>query len=275
MRIHAILFVSATTIYAQTTNFTTGQLGDALRYVDNPQGAAYRAIATENPYNITAMITAVSAGESGTEFAVQFDNLPAEGGPFLYHIHAMPVSSNGNCSSTLAHLDPYIRGETPPCDPNLPETCQVGDLSGKHGTANGTSFNASFTDPYVSLKEGVGAFFGNRSFVLHFANTSRIACGNFSALSETSLPGGYGSASAAASSTVAANATSVLSEAVSSISTASANATSLAGTKTNSVASTSTSSGLPETVGTNDASQPEKVSAWKLLACFVAFWGLV
>jgi hypothetical protein len=60
----------------------------------------------------------------------------------VYHIHALPVSSNGNCSSTDGHLDPYMAGETTPCDANKPQTCQVGDLSGKHGTMPGPNFAA-------------------------------------------------------------------------------------------------------------------------------------
>jgi hypothetical protein len=54
----------------------------------------------------------------------------------------MPVPADGNCTETLAHLDQYERGETPPCDPLRADTCQQGDLSGKHGKINGTSFKA-------------------------------------------------------------------------------------------------------------------------------------
>jgi len=80
----------------------------------------------------------------------------------------------------LAHLDPFIRGEATPCNPEAPATCQVGDLSGKHGAADsGTTFEDTYVDPYVSLKEGPGSFFGNRSIVLHFANKTRITCANF------------------------------------------------------------------------------------------------
>jgi hypothetical protein len=94
----------------------------------------------------------------------------------------MPVDATGNCNSTLAHLDPFIRGEIEPCTSSRPETCQVGDLSGKYGKANGTAHMATFSDPYVSLKDGMGSFFGNRSFVVHFANKSRIACANFESI---------------------------------------------------------------------------------------------
>jgi hypothetical protein len=60
----------------------------------------------------------------------------------VYHIHDQPVPANGNCTATLAHLDPYQRGEDPLCDASAPQTCQVGDLSGKHGEINGNAFSA-------------------------------------------------------------------------------------------------------------------------------------
>jgi hypothetical protein len=61
----------------------------------------------------------------------------------VYHIHVNPVPESGNCTQALGHLDPYIRGEAPPCDPTNPQACQVGDLSGKYGTMNtGTTFQA-------------------------------------------------------------------------------------------------------------------------------------
>ena len=118
----------------------------------------------------------------------------------MYHIHAAPVPADGNCTGTLAHLDPYIRGEvsppfsptkqphlthsqTPACDPKLPQTCQVGDLSGKHGSINTTTvgdhYTANYVDNYPATVPGIGAFFGNRSIVIHFANKTRITCANF------------------------------------------------------------------------------------------------
>ena len=58
----------------------------------------------------------------------------------VYHIHVAPVPSNGNCSATGAHLDPYMRGAIPPCEVGKPETCQVGDLAGKHGNITSDPF---------------------------------------------------------------------------------------------------------------------------------------
>lgn len=29
----------------------------------------------------------------------------------VYHLHAAPVPADGNCTGTLGHVDPFIRGE--------------------------------------------------------------------------------------------------------------------------------------------------------------------
>jgi hypothetical protein len=51
----------------------------------------------------------------------------------------------------------------------------VGDLSGKHGAINTSIVGDSYNANYV----GIGAFFGNRSITVHFANKTRITCANF------------------------------------------------------------------------------------------------
>ncbi|KAL3424828.1 superoxide dismutase [Phlyctema vagabunda] len=100
----------------------------------------------------------------------------------------------------------FIRGEATPCDASLPETCQVGDLSGKFGKITSDPFTASYVDDFASTKEGLGSFFGNRSFVVHFANKTRITCGNFAILgaetggSQPNATTGYASPTASATS---------------------------------------------------------------------------
>ncbi|OCL12959.1 Cu,Zn superoxide dismutase-like protein, partial [Glonium stellatum] len=159
----------------------TGKLGDAPVVTNNPIGASYYAtLPNKATESVRGTVYAVSSPTGkGVDFDVTLSGLPAEGGPFLYHIHAAPVPADGNCTGTLAHLDPFIRGEDPPCDPTQKQTCQVGDLSGKYGKINGTSFSATYTDLYASLVTGTGAFFGNRSIVVHYANKTRITCANF------------------------------------------------------------------------------------------------
>lgn len=66
----------------------------------------------------------------------------------------------------------------------------MGDLSGKHGkvelTNGNPTYTATYTDNFASTKNGIGAFFGNRSFVFHFGNTTRITCANFEAVGPSS-----------------------------------------------------------------------------------------
>ena len=101
----------------------------------NPKGASYIATLPEQKkYTVRGSVAAVSAEDgNGVKFTVSISGLPAEGGPFMYHLHEKPVPSDGNCTGTGAHLDPYKRGEVPICDASKPETCQTGDLSGKFG----------------------------------------------------------------------------------------------------------------------------------------------
>ncbi|KAG5926092.1 hypothetical protein E4U42_003661 [Claviceps africana] len=115
----------------------------------------------------------------GVKYKVHFENLPKEGGPFLYHVHVNPVPADGNCTATLGHLDPYHRGDKTPCDSSKPQTCEVGDLSGKYGAAAKDPFSAEYVDLYSSLDENNIAFIGNRSIVFHFADKKRITCANF------------------------------------------------------------------------------------------------
>ncbi|CAI4216690.1 unnamed protein product [Parascedosporium putredinis] len=192
MRYQSLLALALAATVAEAQDVPqTGELGDAIVVEDNPQNVTYKAEFPEKPFstvaiegNVKGSITAKTV-EGGVEFHVKFENLPAEGGPFGYHLHVDPVPEDGNCTKTLAHLDPFIRGEATACNPEAPATCQVGDLSGKYGAADsGTTFEDTYVDRYVSLKEGPGSFFGNRSIVLHFANKTRITCANFALLSD-------------------------------------------------------------------------------------------
>ncbi|GFP53745.1 hypothetical protein ACSS6W_001336 [Trichoderma asperelloides] len=167
---------------------------DAPVVSGNPQGVEYKATLPKQPFfpnaelvgNVKGNVSAVAApGGKGVRFTVQFENFPKSGGPFLYHIHEKPAV-DGNCTSTLAHLDPFDRGETPACDDSKPETCQVGDLSGKYGKVTSDPFLAEYFDLYTSMKPDNPAFFGNLSIVVHYANKTRLTCANFSKLQVSS-----------------------------------------------------------------------------------------
>ncbi|CAJ2513849.1 Uu.00g019680.m01.CDS01 [Anthostomella pinea] len=196
MRLSNIISVSAlgaSGVLAQ--NATTGKLGDALVVSNNPAGKSVIGTLPTDPFfkagslngNVVGSVKATSGpGGRGVDYEVSFSSLPTEGGNFSFHIHDAPVPTDGNCTGTLAHLDPFIRGEDPVCDSTKPATCQVGDLAGKYGKITSDPYTAKFHDDFTSLVEGVGSYFANRSFVVHFANKTRITCANFAILDSNS-----------------------------------------------------------------------------------------
>ncbi|KAF2034927.1 Cu,Zn superoxide dismutase-like protein, partial [Setomelanomma holmii] len=164
----------------------------APKVTGNPAGASYVAtLPIKEGSPIRGSISAVTAPDGvGVKFSVSFSGLPATGGPFMYHIHEKPVPDNGNCTATGAHLDPYKRGEVPICDASKPETCQTGDLSGKHGNLTAQQWSQEYIDPYSSTIPGTPAFFGDLSFVLHLSNKTRIGCANFKVQGGFAVPSG-------------------------------------------------------------------------------------
>ena len=102
-----------------------------------PMAPAYSSMSTS-----PASPPSLSARSVSHCFAAYAFVLVSDDACLVYHIHDQPVPADGNCTATAAHLDPYIRGEIPPCDNTQPETCQVGDLTGKHGNVTVSPFAA-------------------------------------------------------------------------------------------------------------------------------------
>ncbi|KAG0357745.1 hypothetical protein BG005_003146 [Podila minutissima] len=112
---------------------------------------------------------------------------------FEYHVHVNPVGPNNDCMATGGHLDPMNVGATK-CDPTKPESCQEGDLSGKHGELKATESGAIKTR-YIDHQlrfDGATTTIAGRSIVIH-NNGTRVACGNIVPYGEAtsqSAPGG-------------------------------------------------------------------------------------
>lgn len=163
----------------QTLALSTLALSSAPKPADSPEGAKYIATFDDS---VTGSVEFSSTKNGSVQVDVNLSNLPSSGGPFLYHVHAKPVPSNGNCTGTLGHLNPYNGSETN----TEPQDKEVGDLSGKHGTIHGQSIETSYVDDYISLSEDNSAFVGNLSVVVHLNNTTRIACSNITEESNNS-----------------------------------------------------------------------------------------
>jgi len=174
----ASLLTLATVAFAQAE---TGKLGDAATISGNPTDVVYTAVFASNSSSIKGQVEfKAGPGAVGSEVVLHLQGFPIGKGDFSYHIHDQPVPTDGNCTGTKAHLDPYQRGQATPCAAGSPQTCEVGDLAGKYGKIpdNTTTIHMSYTDAYLSLKSPSGAFIGNRSIVIHAKDASRIACAN-------------------------------------------------------------------------------------------------
>ncbi|KAL1892522.1 Cell surface superoxide dismutase [Cu-Zn] 4 [Sporothrix stenoceras] len=216
MRVSTLLTASAAGVMAQdaiSAGPLTGSRGNATVTINNPSNVAYVATLPAAAFdtaafpdggNVKGRIWAQSRPDGiGVTFSVSFSNLPKTGGPFTYHIHAAPVSASGNCTSAAGHLDPFVRNDDPPCDATLQQTCQVGDLSGKHGKITADPFNVTYRDLFASTDPSSAAFIGNLSFVLHYPNKTRITCANFVQEAATTLPSGHKGSNGGASGTSA------------------------------------------------------------------------
>ncbi|KAJ4418266.1 Cell surface superoxide dismutase [Cu-Zn] 4 [Gnomoniopsis sp. IMI 355080] len=196
----ALAFTHSAAQATESNGLVTGALGNATVVKNNPEGVVFRAVFPKNQFTPTpsgaikgVVLAMTNQGGTGVSYNIKMTNLPSDGGPFVYHVHEEPVPKDGNCTDTEAHLDPFERGEVPACDPDLPQTCQVGDLAGKHGaivtTSSDTTYQTSYTDDFTATGKGQ-SFIGNLSVVVHFANLTRITCANFMQVDMNSRGGG-------------------------------------------------------------------------------------
>lgn len=164
----------------------------AVKITDNQQGVWYTAELNSGPGNLAGFIGILSSVD-GTGVRVSYDfrnfNL-SDSLEYTYHIHEKAVPSYGNCNSTGMHFDKYGVGDDHVCNSKEPETCQLGDMSGKHGAitfASQTSNNSradAYHDDYLSTIINNTAFFGGLSVVVHRKRDKlRLACGNFALFS--------------------------------------------------------------------------------------------
>lgn len=138
---------------------------------DSPEGASYVA---EFSDKLSGDVKFTGASNGSVSVEVDLSGFPSVGGPFSYHVHTAPVPSDGNCTGTEGHLDPY--GGNPKA--NNTDELEVGDLSGRHGTLTSGEGSVEYADQYISLNSGSDAFIGGRSITVHLANGTRYACAN-------------------------------------------------------------------------------------------------
>ena len=194
-------------------NYTYTPVAGPAQVQSNLPAATYVATLPAVPFDgltgtvIRGTVTGSSKqGDTGVTFSFNLTGFPnlTQYGTFAYHIHDSPVPSDGNCTSTLAHFDYTNAGEYYACANNQTQNCQTGDLAGKHGRINGTSYNVTYTELYVSTDPSSPYYFGNKSIVFHTVNTTRLTCANFTMLQARTNSTTAGGGAAASGSTVPA-----------------------------------------------------------------------
>ncbi|CAG8719920.1 14766_t:CDS:2, partial [Gigaspora rosea] len=79
-------------------------------------------------------------------------------GPYPYHVHEYSIDNTGSCESAGNHLDPTGADKVPgyKCNPEKPELCEYGDLSGKYGELPGSPSGMTgneYIDPFITLND--------------------------------------------------------------------------------------------------------------------------
>ncbi|EGW33626.1 uncharacterized protein SPAPADRAFT_60963 [Spathaspora passalidarum NRRL Y-27907] len=142
---------------------------------DSPQGVTYVAKFVPNSKsNISGTVQFEAAKNGSVLVNVDVQGLPSQGGPFPYHIHEKPVPSDGNCTGTLGHLNPFNGTTTS----TVAAGKEAGDLAGKHGNITTSPFQTEFVDNYISLNPDNAAYIGGLSVVIHASDNSRLTCAN-------------------------------------------------------------------------------------------------
>lgn len=164
----------------------TGPGGNATEQSGLP-AATYQAVLPPTMFDnatgtvISGTVSASSvAGGTGVMVSVSLTGFPsaAEYGPFGYHLHALAVPADGNCTTAGPHLDPTERGELHACEVQAPQTCQAGDLSGKHGNITTPTFTAMYSDAFLSTDPSSPYYIGGKAIVIHSSNSTRLTCAN-------------------------------------------------------------------------------------------------
>ncbi|KAG0092813.1 hypothetical protein BGZ93_001728 [Podila epicladia] len=178
MQIKAVASALAIASLAAAAVPTTG-----VANLKNADGLDVKFVFTTDPKGLNVTITGKGLTIAKRVLETGYD----------YHVHVKPVT-NGNCSSTGAHLDPTNVGVATPCDPKNLTSCQTGDLAGKFGNFMGTEDGVlpftTYIDTQLKFEGDANNTLVGRSVVIH-NNGTRIACADIiTEGSATSTPTG-------------------------------------------------------------------------------------
>jgi Cu/Zn superoxide dismutase len=107
---------------------------------------------------------------------VKVDLVNVENNPNKWHVHKFPQATKDDCGpdSVGGHYNPLNVPLPYPSGSCVDGTCEVGDLSGKHGKITSATFKESYDDASLPLF-GKNSVVG-RSIVIHASDGARMAC---------------------------------------------------------------------------------------------------
>jgi len=160
----------------------------SLVFADPLESKTLQAAAVVTGNGITGHLsfTGYLNGQPSTVSVVSFTGLfDNANSPYLHAFHTNPIAPDGNCDSAFGVLDPMNVTQSLVCDPDFPQYCQQGDMSGKYGPLSGTSSGVvsafSFPSNLVRFFPQDFSILG-RSIVISAANKTRLACGNITSV---------------------------------------------------------------------------------------------
>ncbi|KAG0128454.1 hypothetical protein HOY82DRAFT_27415 [Tuber indicum] len=182
------MYVALTTLLlataAASVSAKTGNLGDSKVHTNNSTTGKQFIASLHGTGAHGSLHFNLTNFNNKTGVFVKLDLTVYHGdeGLFKLSLYEAPVGGNGKCDGAKNVLDPFQRGDKPECDRKEPQTCQVGDLVGKHGEIpkfqGVISVKQSFQDLYLSFRKEEKAFIGNGSVIVKNAEGDKIACAN-------------------------------------------------------------------------------------------------
>ena len=182
-----LLLAAAITTPAAAANTTTTATDIGTTVGPVTSAVSSTRVVAEAVFNIDGVIGSIVFSQmSPTDLTfvnISLAGLNQRAGP--YHVHVNPIVDNtmgkySACLATGGHLNPFGVNYTLSglCNSSNPASCEVGDLSGKHGyLTNLISITTQYADSGITLFDGDTTSIIGRAIVIHFANsTSRWVC---------------------------------------------------------------------------------------------------
>ncbi|KAK9760661.1 Cell surface superoxide dismutase [Cu-Zn] 4 [Basidiobolus ranarum] len=139
---------------------------------------AEKAVATFSQEDFKGNFTFTSV-TNGINIGVDVKSVIPTSDLYAWKVHESTLDASGSCTSAKSVLDPKKVGTSSQCTPTTPDTCQLGDLSGKSSKLNSTTPAFSVVVPGLSMDAHTSEnSVVGRSLVIYRSDGTPLACAN-------------------------------------------------------------------------------------------------